>query len=179
MNHSGGVLAVEFSPDGQTLATACWDGSMRLWDAETGLPKSSVLPQGAPLLRLAFSRDGRRLAAASVNGTVRVWNLEANVPMEKRLPQAEAVWVEFSRDQRRLAVAATGGERGVRVWDARSGEALTPLLLSGERVNQAVFSPSGTLLATRSEDGPVRVLDMESGKEVFPAPQHQKPVRWF
>jgi WD40 repeat protein len=179
MNHSGGVLAVEFSPDGQTLATACWDGSMRLWDAETGLPKSSVLPQGASLLRLAFNRDGSRLAAGSVNGTVRVWNLAPNAPTEKRLPQAEAVWLEFSRDQHRLAVAATGGERGVRVWDARSGVALTPLLLPGERVNQALFSPDGKRLATRSEDGPVRILDLEGEKESVPALEHRKPVRWI
>ncbi len=179
MNHPGGVMAAEFSPEGRTLATACWDGSMRLWDAETGLPKSSVLPQGAPLLRLAFSRDGRCLAAASVNGTVRVWDLAAKAPMDRRLPQAEAVWVEFSPDQRRLAVAATGGERGVRVWDARSGEALTPLLLAGERVNQAMFTPDGTRLATRSEDGPVRLLDAQSGRECFPGLQHRKPVRWI
>jgi len=179
MNHAGGVMAAEFSPEGRTLATACWDGSMRLWDAESGLPKSSVLPQGAPLLCLTFSRDGRRVAAASVNGTVRVWDLSANAPMDRRLPQAEAVWVEFSRDQSRLVVAATGGERGVRVWDARSGEALTPLLLAGERVNQALFNPDRTRLATRSEDGPVRLLDAESGKEVCPMLEHPKPTRWI
>jgi len=176
MNHFGGVMAAEFSPDGRTLATACWDGSMRLWDAETGLPRSSVLPQGASLLRLAYTRDGRRLAAGSVNGTVRVWNLATNGPLELRLPQAEAVWLEFSRDQRRLAVAASGGERGVRVWDAGSGEALTPLLLAGERVNQVLFAPNGARLATRSEDGPVRILDWARGKEAVPALEHRKPV---
>ena len=180
LNHPGGVMAAEFSPDGEVIATACWDGSVRLWEVETGLLKSSVLPQGAPLLKLAFSRDGRHLAAASVNGTVRIWDLKPDhFFRDRHLPHAEAVWVNFNRDRRRLVVGATGGRRGVRVWDVPTGDPVTPLLLVGERVNQAVFSPQGDRIATRSEDGPVRLLEVAGGREVFPALPLPKPAAWI
>ena len=34
--HPFWVGGLSYSADGKTLASACWDGTVRLWDAETG-----------------------------------------------------------------------------------------------------------------------------------------------
>ena len=73
--HTGIVIDVDVSPDGQRIATASFDGTTRLWNAHTG-GEHLVLREEAAPGRLAFSPDGRRLAVAGGKGTVRVYALQ-------------------------------------------------------------------------------------------------------
>ena len=68
------VSSVAFSPDGKTLASASYDGSIWLRDMATGQPGRPVTASGIPVSSVAFSPDGKTLASGSVNGTVRLWN---------------------------------------------------------------------------------------------------------
>ena len=43
LKHGASVHSAQFSPDGQRVATACWDGAAQVWDARTGQPLASPL----------------------------------------------------------------------------------------------------------------------------------------
>ena len=69
-----GCSGVTFSPDGRTLAVACDDGTVRLWNLATRR-EVAVLNHGKPELRfVVFSPDGQTLVSVGANGTLRFWD---------------------------------------------------------------------------------------------------------
>jgi len=64
---------IAWSPDGTQLAMAQADGSIRVWDTETGRSLYRLTGHDKSVVSVAFSGDGQRLASGSDEETVRVW----------------------------------------------------------------------------------------------------------
>jgi len=106
-----------------------------------------------------------RLAAvlAQAPRLAQMWNHEQEVEYAAFSPDGEQV-VTASRDHT------------ARVWDAVTGEAITPPLRHGHVVWKAAFSPDGLRVVTASHDGTARVWDARSGQPVSPAMPHRFAV---
>ena len=74
--HTNLVASISFSPDGGTLASGGYDGTIRLWDAETGALKQTIRrAQGVE--GVVFSPDGSTFATGSgVSSTLHLWDAE-------------------------------------------------------------------------------------------------------
>ncbi len=68
------VLRTEFSPNGKLLAVADWDGSVTLWDVESGEQKN-LFTESEGVHAVAFSPDGSQLAIGSENRRLVLKNL--------------------------------------------------------------------------------------------------------
>jgi WD40 repeat protein/serine/threonine protein kinase len=87
----------------------------------------------------------------------------------------EVEHVEVSPDGRRVVTASR--DHTARVWDAGTGEAVTPPLRHGGIVWKARFSPDGRRVVTASRDRTAQVWDARSGQAIGPALPHNSAVQ--
>ena len=64
--HTNAVVAVAFSPDSKTLASASYDGTLKLWDMTTGKERATLGEYKGCLGCVAFSPDGKTLASGAI-----------------------------------------------------------------------------------------------------------------
>ncbi len=165
--HTGAVYSVAFSPDGKTLASGSFDGTVRLWDATTGHQTGNPLTGHTGAVRsVAFSPDGKTLASGG-DGVVRLWDVttghQTGNPLTGHTGAVESV--AFSPDGKTLASGSFDGT--VRLWDVATGHQIgNPLTGHADAVLSVAFSPDGKTLASGSFDGTVRLWDMATGRQI-------------
>jgi len=158
--HNHIVLSVAVSPDGQRVASASMDKTIKIWDVITGT-ELKTLTNTDWVYCVAFSPDGKRLAIGDTSRKVSVWNL-ASGKQVMSCPYPEDVFrVSFSPDGKQIA--AGGFPAIVSVWDAHTGAVLLELKGHRDQINDVAYSPDGTSIASASSDHTVRIWDAKNG----------------
>ena len=163
--HGGPVNSVAYSSDGQLIASGSNDGTVRLWNTQTG--EEAMTPLNSDhgfVLSVDFAPNGKWVASGTNVGVVCIWNPEPGRTCHRRLSgHSMAVkCVAFSFDSSRLASASE--DKTARLWNPETGEQLATMSGHSRSVNGVVFSPTGEKLATISDDGTIRLWHGTTGK---------------
>ena len=79
--HTNFVNAVAWSPDGNYIASASSDRTVRVWNAFTGKTLLTYGGHSDEVTAVAWSPDGTRIASGSRDGTVQVWDPGTGRPL--------------------------------------------------------------------------------------------------
>jgi len=153
---SGRIYGVAYSPGGNQLATCAEDGSVRIWESETGNLLGELKKDGQPVYAIAYSPDGKQLATCGKGKQIRLWKTSDYQCFAILEGHAKGVTcLAYSPDGKLLA---SGSEDAtLRVWDVVSGRMVGNVSGHEKMVHCLSFSPDGTKLFSGSGDGVVLV----------------------
>jgi WD40 repeat protein len=80
--HSSTVNSVVFSHDSTRLASASWDRTVKIWDANSGMCLQTLEGHSSTVSSVVFSHDSMRLASASHDGTVKIWDASSGLCLQ-------------------------------------------------------------------------------------------------
>jgi WD40 repeat protein len=136
-------LSVAFDAQGQRLASAGDDGTVRVWSPSSSAKARVLEGHRGSVRSVAFDAQGQRLASAGDDGTVRIWSLSSNA--EARVLEGHhgsVSSVAFDAQGQRLASAGDDGT--VRLWNARTLD-LDRILIPAADGGWAILWPDGTV----------------------------------
>ncbi|MDE0638081.1 MAG: WD40 repeat domain-containing protein [Candidatus Poribacteria bacterium] len=189
--HKDIINSIAFSPDGKTIASAGWEKTVHLWDADTGKHVRTLKEHKGMVYSVAFSPDGKTIASAGW-GEVYLWDTSTGHRL-RTLDQRTIVEtgtttftsVAFSPDGKHIIAGSGGSNATICLWNVDTGRYLRMIHRVRPRLSvllrrdflsdnltlirdttfdtNVVFSPDGKMIASGGWGG-VHLWDPNTGQ---------------
>ena len=159
--HTDWVVGVAFSPNGQYVASASFDNTVKVWRvSDGGLVKTFTVSR--QMRCVAFSPDGSLLAGAGGEGNIHLWRTSDWAQVRLLQGHTDDIYaLEFSADGSRIG--SGGYDHTARIWSTSTGAQLHKFTGNGN-VYGVAFSPDGGAFAfTDGEGNTVRIHQVSDG----------------
>ncbi|KAJ6566194.1 WD40-repeat-containing domain protein [Mycena capillaripes] len=189
--HTDSVRSLAISPDGQQIVSTSGDGTLRLWDAESGEAVGEPIP--ADSQAVSFSPDAKHILSASIDEGVQMWDVTTREALGEWMEDFVDIEVlAFSPDCERIVSGLLplpsypmwdleASSTSYQIWDLETRSMVcqldtgykirTPVETYGGTNNNkllsAAFSSDGNQIIAACNDGQVRIWDVKSREASF------------
>lgn len=157
------VTTLEWSSDGKLLATGSYDGVARVW-SRNGTLLHTLRGHKGPIFSLKWNKRGNYLLSGSYDKTTIVWDVSGSTGfIEQQFSDHEAPALDVDwRDDTTFASCST--DKTVNICKVGVARPLKTYSGHEDEVNAVKWDPSGTLLASCSDDCTAKVWDVTSDR---------------
>jgi WD40 repeat protein len=178
-------MSVAFSPCGSTIASGSADGSIRLWDAGTGVRISNAstgalkttLLGRASVWNIAFSPCGSTIASGYWDGSIKLWDVKTGALTYTTLQGHTNTVRSVAFSPCGSTIASGGLDGSIKLWDVDTSALTTTLQGHSITVSSVAFSSCGSTLASCCGiDNDIKLWDTGTGKLKATLQGHTKGV---
>ena len=136
--HKGPVLAVAFSPNGNSYASGSEDCSVKLWDSNTDRLIYSLEGHNSAITSLQYGSSGNILLSGSRDQRATIWSVLNGAQLQIFQAENEIIDAEISQNER--YVLTNMYENTAVLWDAKTAKKLVQFE-APERITALALSP--------------------------------------
>jgi WD40 repeat protein len=158
------VTTLEWSSDGEFLATGSYDGVARVW-ARNGALLRTLRKHTGPIFSLKWNKKGNFILSGSYDTTTIVWDVTGRNPdpvlqrfFDHDAPALDVDW----RDNNMFASCST--DKTVHIYRVGDDKPLRVYRGHTDEVNAVKWDPSGSFLASCSDDCTAKVWAFDSDR---------------
>ena len=154
---------VAIAPDGKTLANGGGDGTIRLWDLQTGELKKTFKGHTSAVYVLVFSPDGQTLASGSADESIKLWNLNTGGLIYTLSGRSKGISaITITPDSQTLVSGDRVGT--IEFWNLKNGEKINSFAGHEILITSLVITPNGQTVVSSSQDNTIKLWEVRTGQ---------------
>ncbi len=156
--HTNTVTELDWTDDGELLATSSWDGTAKIWSNVGDLVADIGDINDSAVLTVAWTSDGTILTTGTINGGIRLWD-RGGKPVDRFI--GHSGWVHSLAWNKQGLLASASEDGGIRIWDRLGKQISTEKTHSG-RITDVQWTHDGQRLAAATSEPAIHVRDLKN-----------------